>query len=324
MEPMFGWTPDPAESARIVATLERPTFDQAAPHLVGTGEGKDVFLWEAEQKVLGRLLGSWNQGSIGSCVSHGWGRTAQDLMLIQIAMGAAEEWPGAEVCREAIYGGSRYEVGGQHNSYSDGSVGAWAAKWVNQWGILLYMAYAGFDLTNGYDVTRCKTWGAKGVPDTLEPIAKQHPVQDVTLVTTPEQARDLLANLYPVGICGSTSRNMKRSAGGWCPKTGNNWPHCEELRGVCVVKGGSGYAGGDGAFPFAGDKPGFVEQNSWGDYLGSDNNQVQLASGRTIELPAGCYLSAFEDRVADLRQQDTFAAAHGKFWKAQTIPWSFQ
>src|SRR5438270_10609848 len=103
---------------------------------------------------------------------------------------------------------------------------------------------------------------------------------------------------------------MKRQPGGWCPKTGNDWPHCEMVRGVCVVAGGaSSPFGGDGAFPWAGDLPAWVEQNSWGAYLGTSNNQVQLASGKMIELPDGCYLSRYEERAADLKQGDTFAAS---------------
>lgn len=312
-----GWLRMPHEVNRILGTLPIPRFEDAAPHLKGTGVGQDVFFWEAEQAVLGKILPSWDQGQIGSCVSHGWGRAVQDLLLIQIAAGTFEGWIG-EVAREPIYGGSRVQVGGQRD-YSDGSVGAWAAKWVNEWGIVLY---APGQLDGYYNVQRCKQWGHDGVPDNFQQMAKLHPAKTVSQVTTPEGARDATCNLFPVAICGETSRPMKRSPGGWCPKTGNNWPHCECIRGHCVVAGGpSSPFGGDGAFPYAGDTPAFCEQNSWGDYLGSDNNQVKLASGRVIELPQGVYLSRYEDRQSDLQEGDTFAASHAVGFPAQTIPW---
>src|SRR5581483_1393104 len=41
-------------------------------------------------------------------------------------------------------------------------------------------------------------WGARGVPQKIKDLAKDNLVKTVTLVTTPEQARDMLCNGYPV------------------------------------------------------------------------------------------------------------------------------
>jgi hypothetical protein len=299
----FGWKKDNNAVARVLSQLQHPFFSGAAPHLKGTGENKDVFFWEAEQKVLGQVLNSWDQGQVGSCVSHGSGRAAQDLLIVQIALGAAEEWEGHEVAREPIYGGSRCEVGGQYGDYSDGSVGAWAAEWLNKWGIVLGEKYDSVDLSS-YNETRCRDWGAKGVPSDIETIAKQHHIQ-TTMVSTVTEARDALANGYPISICGSLGRTMQRQAGGWCPVSGA-WAHCQALRGVCTVKGGT---------------PAFVYQNSWGDYLGNTNNVVTLESGRQVTLPQGCYLSDFDSVGRELKQQDTFAYSQAVGWPAQTISW---
>lgn len=298
----FGWVQDKEATTRFLSKLSNPNFKTAAPHLKGTGDGKDVFYWETEEKVLGRQLPVWNQGSLGSCVSHGTGRAVQDLLLIQVALGN-EEWPGNEVAREPIYGGSRVEVGGQQGSYSDGSTGSWAAEWISKWGIVLY----GSDgLSGTYDIARCREWGAQGVPPNYETLAKKHPVKTVTQITTANDARDALANGYPINICGTVSRTMQRNSKGFCPQTGNNWPHSQELCGVCVTADGT---------------PAFVYRNSWGDYLGSSNNQVTLQSGRTVTLPPGCYLSDFRSVESDLRQGDTYAHSHAAGWPAQTISW---
>jgi hypothetical protein len=306
MNPVFGWIYDPAEISKYLAMLAEPNFAQACPRLVGTPP-TDIFLWEFEEKVLGKQLPPWNQLQVGSCVSHGSGRGAQDVLIIQIAQLGTEEWPGAEVCREEIYGGSRVQIGGQ-GGMDDGSTGSWAAKWVSEYGIILYQSYPGHeDLTGGYTEQRCREWGNSGCPKDLEPTAKLHPVKQVTQATKWEQARDLLLNAYPVVICGSVSRPMQRSEGGWCRKTGNNWPHCQELCGFCIVKGG---------------EPAFVYRNSWGDYLGSTNNQVQLESGRVVTLPPGTYLGEVQSVDEDLRQGDSFGYGNEIGWpRRKPLDW---
>lgn len=324
-QPTFGWINDPVATRKFVATLAKPTIREAAPHLKGNGANRNVFAWEFEQSVLGRILKAWDQANIGSCVSHGWGRTVQDVMLVQCANGTMD-WPGFEVCRENIYGGSRCEVGGQFGDYQDGSVGAWAAKYVSQWGIILYKNYEGIvDLSSGYSVDRCKQWGAKGVPDALEPIAKMFPCKGVMVVQSPEDVADAVCNMHWVAICGNTSRTTKRNKGGWCPKTGNEWAHCEEICGHAIVRGGSNSPfGGDGAFPFAGDTPALVERNSWGDYLGSENNTFETNDGKTIFLPEGCYLSTYDERREDLRGEDSFSVASAEGYPIQYQPWIFK
>lgn len=326
--PEFGWRRDPLAVYQVLKELRKPTFAEAAPRLAGTWDRKtSVAFWWLEEKILGRQLPTWDQSSIGSCVSHGWGRTAQDLLLVQIAAGAAEEFPAqngrpTEVAREPIYGGSRCEVGGQWGDTRDGSVGAWAAKYVERYGLLFYRKYPSVDLTGGYSVPRCKQWGAKGVPDELEPIAREHPVKQITLVTSTDQVFDLLFNGHGVAVCGQTSRTMKRRPGGWCPKTGNEWPHCECVRGVFMVAGGSSSPfGGDGAAPYAGNTPAWAEGNSWGDYLGSENADFEDVNGKTITLPAGTYLSKPEERARDFREGDTFGAASAVGFKRQTVDW---
>lgn len=305
--PSFGWLKKPEEVERIKHELAIRSFHQIWPAQRCAGEHKDVLLWLAEETFAGRFFPAWDQGSIGSCVAHGWGRSLQDLICNQGLAASGQLWPGAEVCREAIYGGSRIEVG--HDGGGDGSTGAWAAKWVSQWGVLFYLAYPDNDLTGGYTVSRCGQWGDRGVPDALETLAKQHSVR-VAAVNSSQEASDAIASGKPVAICGDVSRTMERRPGGWCPKVGNDWPHCQELCGTLVVKGGAhSMRGGDGAHPWAGALPALVYRNSWGDYLGTANAQVILASGATFDLPAGCYLSTFEEANPDLRQGDSFCVS---------------
>jgi hypothetical protein len=302
----FGWSYRPLAVHAYWASLELPRLFQALARLrvADRDGGQDVFFWELEQKVWGKLLPVWDQGQIGSCVSHGSGKAAEDVLTVQCAVNG-DGVPDAEVAREPIYGGSRCEIGGQWGDNQDGSTGAWAAQWLSRYGVCFYVKYAGADLSDGYRVERCKQWGAEGAKP-VEGDAKAHPVQDVAPVTSPEDAWAALGQWKPISICGNISRTMKRQANGFCPQTGNDWPHCQALRGRCTVKGG---------------RRAVVYQNSWGDYLGSENNQVELESGRTIILPAGCYLSDLQEIGADLRQGDTFAYSHAVGFPPTTINW---
>ncbi len=197
--------------------------------------------------------------------------------------------------------------------------GSWAAKFVSEYGIVVYGNKDG-QVPGEYDVSRCKTWGYSGVPQQYLTAAKKNPVKTVSLITTPEDAVDALANLHPIAICGSKGRTMKRQKGGYCPVSGT-WNHCQMIRGVlCVAGGSSSPFGGDGAFPYAGNTQALPYNNSWGDYLGSDNNQVRLIDGSEVTLPEGCYLSTLEETKSEFAQEDSFALSGFVGFPAQEIP----
>ena len=305
---LCGWKPMPAEVDRFLATLPRPTFGDAAPHLKGVGDGVNVFLWEAERQVLGKLLPAHEQ-LIGSCVSHGWGRGAQDLMLSQIAFHATPEgWQG-EVATEPIYAGSRVEIGKGQLGNEDGSLGAWAADWVSKYGILLRKKYGTVDLTT-LDEQRAKSWGArgKGVPNELEPEAKLHPIKQVALCESFEDARDAIANGYPVPVCSMQGFTTTRDSNGFCKAQGQ-WAHCMLFRGCGVAKG---------------NKPFLVCQQSWGESPNGPN-MITLENGNTVELPQGCFgvVAASADKM--LKQKDSFAISGFVGFPRQDIPetWLF-
>src|SRR5437763_1529398 len=81
-----------------------------------------------------------------------------------IASWAAEEY--RDLAQEVIYGGSRVEVGGGRLR-GDGSVGAWAAKFVHDYGVVPRGVHGRYDLSR-YDERRCREYGARGVPGDLE------------------------------------------------------------------------------------------------------------------------------------------------------------
>lgn len=310
--PAMGWVDDQVAVWAAVKALEDggngpATFKAAAPRLLAAGAAEDdpVFFWDAEEKVLGRRLSSWDQKSVGSCVSFGCGRAVQDLMLWEIAALGDEEWPGAEVATEPIYGGSRVEVGNRQIR-GDGSVGAWAAKWVKDWGVLLRKVYGQYDLTS-YSESRCRQWGDAGCPDVLEPEAKKHPVTAVAMVQTGDEVWAAIGGGKPVSIA-SNQGFTTRLVNGFCEPSGE-WGHqmCVRGRFVHPTRGRCG-----------------VIQNSWGNYLPGDRVIDVLVGGavKKVELPEGCFATtlAVLDRIA--RQKDSFAYAGFAGWKTTKLTWN--
>ena len=162
---------------------------------------------------------------VHNCVSHGFGLGVDVLRCVQIAIkGAMEKWLG-EVATEIIYGGSRVEIGGGQLGNSDGSSGGWAAQWLMKYGVLLRQAYGSYDFTT-YSGTVAKKFGRAGVPDELEPRAREFPVRTCSLITTYEEARDAIANGYPVAVCSNVGfQSMRRDKDGFIKPSGS-WPHC--------------------------------------------------------------------------------------------------
>jgi hypothetical protein len=312
----FGWTPDPAAVEKSLDELEakygtRPTAANLAPKIVGAGAAADdapVFFWQAEEKCVGRRLGTWNQKSVGACVGFGCTRAAQDLLFWEIAAGEAEQYPGTEGCPEATYAGSRVEVGGGRIG-GDGSIGAWAAKFLEAWGYVARGKYGTLDLTE-YNEARCRSLGDSGLPTALEEIARQHPVKQVAQVTSGADGWKLIGAGKPVAICSNRGFSMQRNKDGTCTPTGQ-WNHCMTTRGRYVAPNG---------------RKRVVIGNSWGDYLGSENNVIEYvgADGNAArtELPAGhfgCELDVWHGMLA---QNDSFAYAGFAGWEAVRIDYN--
>jgi hypothetical protein len=226
-----GWVDDqPAvwETVRAIEATGVPAmFAAAAPGLLTGDDDAPIFLWKAEEKILGKMLKSWNQKGVGACVGFGNGRAGQDVLLWEIAAGEPEEWPGAEISPEVIYGGSRVEVGGGRIG-GDGSVGAWAAKWVKDWGLVPRGVYGSLDLTE-YSESTCRKLGSQGIPSDVEDLAKIHPVTGIAMVKTGAEYWAALGGGKPVAICSNRgfTTTLKR---GFCSPSGT-WNHCMEGRG---------------------------------------------------------------------------------------------
>lgn len=304
-----GWVPpSEQETAAAINAIQAyqgmpAQFGKIAQDAINSDDGKPVFFWDAEKKVLGKTLGAWNQGGVGCCVSFGWGRGAQDLMLMQISDRSRELWPGHEVATEPIYGGSRVEIGGGRLR-GDGSVGAWAAQWVQKYGILFRQKYDQYDLSVYSEVT-ARAWGKSGVPAVLDPIAREHAIKTVAMVLTSDELWAAIGNRYPVAVCSNVGYEGSPPASGVMPPKGQ-WNHCMEFCGRFE-------------HPTLGKC--FVVRNSWGNYL---HNPITVAvkGGDSVVLPEGCFAITAASAQSMVSQKDSFAMSGFVGFPAKRVDWT--
>lgn len=237
MKENWGWHKDPAEVAIVQSRLKNPMFLTSAC-AVSTKEIPDhMYLWKAAEQVLGSKLPARNQGQVGSCVSFGTAAAVEHSMLVEIVKGDLEEFK--HLCQEQIYGGSRVTIGGGRLR-GDGSVGAWAAEYVNKYGILARGVYGSIDCTN-YDEDLCRNWGKQGVPTDLLPTIKTHPVKTTSLVRNFEEAKKALASGYGISVCSNQGfDDMVRDQDGFAAPSGE-WGHCMALIGYKTENRSGGF-----------------------------------------------------------------------------------
>lgn len=242
----FGYLPDPEGAESFVATLPRPTLASAGPDLKAAQE--DVLLYPA----LLACDPNWrrgSQGNVGSCV--GWGASLAVDVLAACDIHWRKEpeaWKGRTM-ESSVYGFSRVEARGiKANTGGDGSTGFHAAKAVRDYGALHYgVDYGGFVYQEKDKEQRDREWGRNGVPDKLEPFAKERRCSETTLATSFDEAAAAISNGYPVVPCSGVGFSMSRDSDGFC-RAGGVWWHCMCFIGVRFGK-----------------RPGLLCANSWGD-----------------------------------------------------------
>jgi hypothetical protein len=288
----FGWVDDPDQVRAVAATLPDAEFSRTEAYQSSYVGPEDVYLWEACRKVTGDLLPPRDQQDVGACVGFGTAAAIEHLICVQMAGGSPEEY--RDLAPEVIYGGSRVEIGGGRIR-GDGSVGAWAAKFVREYGVVPRGVFGRYDL-RAYDRWRCREFGRLGVPQELANVARQYPVRSVANVRTWGECQAAIRNGYPLIVCSSQGFTMDRDAEGFCRPQGT-WMHCLAIVGV---RGGR--------------RPGAFLLNSWG---GSAHRGPR---GPGDPSPAGFWAdAAVVDRM--LRQGDSWAFSSFAGFPARPLDW---
>lgn len=239
-ENLQGWVPDPAAVERAAAV--EGEIETYASHLFGS-EKKNTFLWEPLLKVKP----DWRRGAqgIGDCVSWGAELGATALMAIQHFTDNVK-FEG-EAATEPIYGGCRVEaLKKRSGGWSDGAFGYAAAKWLNEYGVLLRKDYSTetgneeHDLTR-YDRKKAKNWGNYGCggrfdKGELDKLAKRMPVAKIVRVKTLDGCESAILNAYPVTIASMAGFGRRKDANGIIRRSGR-WAHQMVILGVCWING---------------------------------------------------------------------------------------
>lgn len=200
-----------------------------------------------------------NGVAVHNCVAHGAAYAVDAVKAVDIYLKKDFETWVAQTATEDIYAGSRVQIGGGRLGNGDGSIGAWAARYVNEYGALARQKYGSVDLSK-YSGSRARSWGRAnaGVPAALIPYAKKHPILTVSQVTNYEQCRDLIANGYAITIASNQGFSSARDSEGFARPQGS-WAHQMSILAV------------DDEYK----RPGVLVQNSWGIWNGGPKRHDQ-------------------------------------------------
>jgi hypothetical protein len=195
--------------------------------------GKNVFLWKYLEREIGEIephyQGPAEDGTEGEgdCVGQASAMGCDVLAATDIHALRQRERFVAKASVEMNYAGSRVEIGNLGKDDLNparlrnraGSHCEWAARWLKEYGVLHRLNYSdgenSLDLT-GYHPGRSRTYRDSGVPDWLEPIAREHPVQEYTNVKTGREALDAICSGQPVLLGSSYAFKDKRDSDGFC------------------------------------------------------------------------------------------------------------
>lgn len=284
MEELFGYQPNEEENENFIGSLPHPTLATAGPELA-LDDKRETVLYPA----LLKCMPDWKRGAqgIGSCVGWGWSLGVDILAAVEVVLKREPESFGGRTLEASVYAFSRVEARGKTRAgTSDGSYGGAAAKAVRDWGTLHYGIDYNGERFGTYSAKREKAWGNTGVPDNLEPFAKQHRVAEVTLVDSFEAAATAIQNGYPVPVCSGQGFTKQRDSDGFCRASGS-WSHCMLFCGVRF------------------DRPGLLCFNSWGKSNSGPRYPVDMP-----QAAADCSFwvdASTADRM--LRGRDSYAMA---------------
>lgn len=239
------------------------------------------------------ILRAFSQSSHGSCVGCGEAhKVAVTIAAGKWLRGEDYDWPtdnnGKAVMpsRSWIYGASR-QAANQLGRW-EGSNGSWAAKAVDEMGLLFERKYGSVDLTD-YRTGDCDRWEAAGVPrSTLEPASHQS-LGGKLRIDHWEQLATGMHHGFAANICGCY-KPVRTTRGEYGEiKLGSPWPHSQAAWAYVVYK----------------LKPrtywrGFVIYNSHG------NKYKGKRGALTPDLPFGSYLCTVNEMQRILDNRDSW------------------
>lgn len=311
---LCGWVQDKEAVEQVWATMPTPFFSTPTP------ENRD----QMNHTIFKDMVGTYHPEGpqqIGDCVSWGNGNLVNYTQVLEAwmqiqekrASGASDEeiikavedarYEYQETATEVIYALSRVEIGGGRIR-GDGSVGAWAAKALMQYGSISRKELDKLGVGGAYSGRRARSWGSSGLPNELEPAAKQHIIEDMTQVRSFNEFAWHAQNLRVTAVCSDIgfetggSMTVRRDAQGFSRPRGS-WNHCMLLVSVRM-----------------GSRPGGLLCNQW------PYESVQGPMG-DIEIPKCSWWVDADVIDQMLRQGDSFTGTKYKGYPARRLTWRF-
>jgi hypothetical protein len=255
-----------------------------------------VMLWEVARKVLGGDIPQFPQ-EIGDCVSFGSSHACEFSLIFDIANGLLSDFK--KLFPPYIYGISRVQIGGSR-IWGDGSVGAWAAKGVQDYGVVPLDGPG----VPQYSGSVAKSWGRSGPPQNIIQLGKQKLIKKVANIRTWDQSKDALANGWCLILCSNIGYDMKARSDGFMYNS-TSWGHCLAL---------IGYDEGDGNIKEHG-----CILNNW--YLGAHGIIKDFRTGE--QWPDNTIRAHPNDIEKALSQGDCFVMSGLEGFNVRTIDESF-
>jgi hypothetical protein len=173
---------------------------------------------------------------------------------------------------------------------------------VRDWGVLHYgQQYGSVRFDRQFTGTQEKQWGRDGMPDELEPYAKQRRCSEVTLVKSFDDCAKAISNGFSVSLCSMRGFSMRFAdrgslGGGWLTPAGQ-WAHCMMACSLRV------------------DRPALLVANSWGNcYSGPVDSRLPEA----FQKSAGWVDAEVIDSMC--AGGDSYALAGFSGFKPTTLP----
>lgn len=176
--------------------------------------GENVFLHKYLEEQVGTIPHYRQSSEDCSAVAAAVG--VDIVNAIRVNRGELDQFPGL-AAPEPIYWGSRNEIGKDKLRNRSGSYASWVAKWLRDYGVLYRQVYTdgehSIDFTK-YDRTKPVKRKRSGVPDWLESIAKQNPI-DIRKMSGVQDVIVSIKSGRPVIINSSYAFPRQRDAQGF-------------------------------------------------------------------------------------------------------------
>ena len=277
----------------VAAEARKELGKDAPPELLIVGADRAdtadsyIALWHFAKRCNGGKHLTNVAQEVGDCVSWGTGNACEYSLAVQIVLGQADG-KFREAYPPYIYGASRVQIGGG-KIRGDGSVGAWAAKAIEQYGVLAQDEPGVPD----YSGSIARDWGKHGPPPNFVTLAKPF-TAETRRITDWDDACQSLANGWPIAVCSSAGFGKiveanNRIEGRWS----TSWAHC-----MCFV-----------AMDTRAGREALYCLNSWGP-------NAHAAAKRYAELdgaPPGGFWVLKADAEKMLKQGDSHAVSFNGF-----------